>query len=55
MCTWDYILVWVWFLRKYTMIKATLIKQKFNWTWLIVLEVQSIITMAGNMTVYRQT
>jgi hypothetical protein len=39
------------------MIKATLIKKKepFNWGWITVLEVQSLIVIAESAAVSRQT
>jgi hypothetical protein len=37
------------------MTKATFIRLTFNWSWLTISEVQSIIIMAGSMAVFRQT
>jgi hypothetical protein len=36
------------------MTKATLIRTTFNWSWLTVAEVQSIIIKAGSMEAPRQ-
>jgi hypothetical protein len=36
------------------MAKATLIRTTFNWGWLTGSEVQSIITKAGSMALFRQ-